>query len=261
MLRGVWTYRRFIRDMVAREFRGRYRGSLLGAVWVLLQPLALILVYTLIFSRIMRARLPGVDNSLAYSLYLCAGVFSFDYFGRTLSRCTNCFVEQANLLKKIAFPRSTLPAIALASSTLDFVIVALLFTAFLLVTGRFPGWSLLGFVPILLVLQGMALGLGILMGSVNVFFRDLTPMLGIVLQFWFWLTPIVYPLEVLPLPAQDLLLLNPVWPLVAAAQGIVLHGRWPEWSTLLWPALVALLFLCAGRLAFKRLCAEMVDEL
>jgi len=117
MLRGVFVYRRFVRDMVTREFRGRYRGSLLGGAWALIQPLVLILVYTLVFSRVMRARLPGLDDGLAYSLYLCAGIFLWDYFARTLARCTTCFLDQAALLKKVAFPRSTLPAIAMVSAT------------------------------------------------------------------------------------------------------------------------------------------------
>jgi len=106
--------------MVAREFRSRYLGSLLGSAWAVLGPLAMIFIYTVIFSRIMRAKLPGVDDSMAYGLYICAGLLPWTYFIELLSRFPGIFLEQAALIKKVHFPRITLPVIALCSSTINF---------------------------------------------------------------------------------------------------------------------------------------------
>jgi hypothetical protein len=105
MLRSIWSYRGFISGSVKREFQSRYRNSLLGAAWTVLNPLAMIVVYTIIFSQVMKARLPGADNGFAYSIYLCAGVLTWGLFAEIVSRVQNVFLEHANLIKKINFPR------------------------------------------------------------------------------------------------------------------------------------------------------------
>lgn len=109
MLRSMWSYRGFISGSVKREFQSRYRNSLLGAAWTVLNPLAMIVVYTVIFSQVMRARLPGVDSGFAYSIYLCAGVLTWGLFAEIVSRAQNVFLKNANLIKKISFPRICLP--------------------------------------------------------------------------------------------------------------------------------------------------------
>ena len=130
----------------------------------------------------------------------------------------------------MSFPRLSLPAIVLLTSTVNFAIIFALFLLVLLVAGRFPGWAVLGFVPLLALQQTFALGLGFLLGALNVFYRDVAHGVGVALQFWFWFTPIVYSISVLPDAAQALFRLNPMTALVDAYQGIVLRGAWPEWS-------------------------------
>ena len=105
MFAALWGYRGFIFESVKREFQSQYTNALLGAVWTIIKPLSMIVVYTVIFSQIMRAKLPGVDTKFAYSIYLCAGVLTWGLFTETVSRLQNIFLEQANLLKKISFPR------------------------------------------------------------------------------------------------------------------------------------------------------------
>jgi lipopolysaccharide transport system permease protein len=261
MLRALWNYRSFIWGMVAREFRARYVSSLLGGLWSVIHPLALIAIYTIIFGGVMRARLPGRDDSLSYSLYLCAGLFPWFYFSEVLQRCQTVFLEHANLLKKMSFPRISLPVILLLSSTINFSIVFGLFVGLLLVTGRFPGWPLVAFFPLLVLQQAFALGLGIFFGTLNVFYRDVAQFVAVVLQFWFWLTPIIYTVAILPDTARRLVELNPLFGPTDAYQRIVLQAEWPPWSVAAYPAAAALIALAAGFFAFQKLSGEIVDEI
>jgi lipopolysaccharide transport system permease protein len=260
-LRALWQYRGFVISMVAREFNSRYLGSLLGSLWAVLNPLAMIFIYTVIFSRIMRAKLPGIEDSMAYGMYICAGLLPWTYYIELLGRFPNIFLDQASLIKKVNFPRITLPVIALLSSTINFLIIFSVFLAFLALTGRFPGWVILGFIPLLIIQQLFVVGFGILLGSINVFFRDVGQFLNVILQFWFWFTPIVYPMPILPEKVRLLLYLNPLVPLVQAYQNIILYHQWPEWFHFLPHAVGAGLALVGGFMVFSRLSGEMVDEL
>jgi lipopolysaccharide transport system permease protein len=261
ILRSLWVYRGFILGSVQREFQSKYRNSLLGAAWTVLNPLAMIVVYTVIFAQVMRAKLPGVDNTFAYSIYLCAGVLTWGLFAEITGRAQNMFLEHANLLKKLSFPRLCLPVTVVANAGLNFAIVFGLFTAFLVASGNFPGWAYLALLPILAIQVAFAIGLGISLGVLNVFFRDVGQFFGIFLQFWFWLTPVVYPASILPERVRPLMALNPMANLVAAYQTILVTGQWPRWNSL-WPvALLALLFCALGFRLFKKHAGEMVDEL
>lgn len=261
MLANLWRYRSFILGMVKREFQARYLGSVLGSAWAVLSPLAMILIYIVVFGRVMRARLSGLDDGMAYGIFLCAGVLTWTLFTETINRCVTVFIEQANLLKKMSFPRATLPAIVLCSATLNFGIVFGVLLAFLAVTGRFPGWPLVAMVPLLLLQQALALGLGVSLGVVNVFFRDVGHMVMIGLQFWFWLTPIVYPVDILSERTRSLIAWNPVTQLVTAYQEIIVKGLWPEWSSFALPLVIAGSLLALALLSFRRLSGEMVDYL
>lgn len=261
LLQSVWHYRGFVLGSVQREFQSRYRNSLLGALWTIINPLAMIIVYTVIFSRLMQARLPGVDNDLGYGIYLCAGLLTWGLFAEMLGRSQAVFLEHANLLKKLSFPRICLPLVVVLNALLNFAIIFGLFLGFLLVTGNFPGWVVLGMLPVLLIQIVFAVGLGIILGVLNVFFRDVGQMTGIVLQFWFWFTPIIYPPSILPESAAALLKLNPMVPLIQAYQGIFVYGAWPQWSTL-WPMALVSILLCLFALSlFRKRAGEMVDEL
>ena len=261
MVRALWAYRAFIIGSVQREFQSKYRNSLLGAAWTVLNPLAMIVVYTVIFAQVMRAKLPGIDSTFAYSIYLCAGVLTWGLFAEITGRAQNMFLDHANLLKKLSFPRLCLPVTVVANASLNFAIVFALFTVFLLVTGNFPGWAYLGVLPVLAIQIAFAIGLGISLGVLNVFFRDVGQFFGIFLQFWFWLTPIVYSATILPESIRPMMAYNPMATLTAAYQTILVTGRWPNWQSL-WPVALLSLLLCAlGFRLFKTHAGEMVDEL
>jgi len=260
-LKALWAYRGFVLGMVARDFRGRYLGSVLGASWAVVNPLAQILIYTLVFSRVMQARLPNVQDSLAYSLYLCAGLLTWNYFVEVLLRSQTVFLEQANMLKKVSFPRVTLPSYVFLSASVNFSIIWGLFLAFLLISGRWPGWVLVGLVPLLLIQQVLAVGLGLVLGVTNVFFRDVAQAVGVGLQFWFWLTPIVYPLSAVPEAIRKLMAWNPLYPLIVSYQRIIVEHHWPVWSDLWLVGAVAAVVAVISETAFRHLSGQMVDEL
>ena len=261
LYRSLHDYRGFILGSVQREFQSRYRNSLLGALWPVFNPLSMIIVYTVIFSHIMRARLPGVDDSMAYSIYLCAGLLAWGLFSEITLRSQNMFLDNANLLKKISFPRICLPVIVLCNAAINFAIIIGLFLGFLLITGRWPGMAMLALIPLIALQMMFCAGLGMVLGVLNVFFRDVGQLFAICLQFWFWLTPIVYPMSILPEWVQRLLQLNPLTNLIGSYQNLFLYGQWPVWNSLL-PVFIAALVMCLiGLRLFRRRVGEMVDEL
>lgn len=257
----LWRYRGFVFGAVKRDFQAKYRNSLLGSMWNIINPLAMIVVYTLIFSQVMKARLPGLDTTFGYGIYLCAGVLTWGFFTEITTRLQNVFIENANLLKKINFPRLCLPIIVVVNALLNFSIVFGLFTVFLLLSGNFPGWVYLALIPLILVQAFFSIGLGMVLGVLNVFFRDVGQLFGVLVTFWFWLTPIVYPIDILPRELQPFLAWNPMTGFVQSVQGVLVHGVWPHWPKLT-PMLVSavVLFILGGKL-LRRYTAEMVDEL
>jgi lipopolysaccharide transport system permease protein len=261
LLKALWAYRGFILGSVKRDFQSRYQNSVLGATWSVLQPLAMIVVYTVIFSQVMRTRLPDVQGGFAYSIYLCAGVLTWGLFSEITGRAQNVFIDNAQLLKKLSFPRMSLPVTVVTNALVNFAIVFSLFTVFLVVSGNFPGVVFIAIVPVIAILVAFSIGLGIALGILNVFFRDVGQFFTIALQFWFWFTPIVYPRTILPPSVREWVWLNPMTPLIVAAQDILLHGQWPQWLTLL-PVLAISVLLCAwGWRLFRRHAGELVDEL
>ena len=258
---SLWRYRGFILGMVGREFQSRYLGSILGSIWAILNPIAMIFVYTVIFSKVMRSRLIGSEDTWAYGIFLCAGLLAWNFFAELVSRCQTIFVEHANMIKKVNFPRTTLPVILFLSSSINFIIIFGIFIIFLLIMGKFPGWCIIGFVPLLIIQQAFAMGLGIFLGTMNVFFRDIGQIVGIVLQFWFWFTPIIYPVSILPEKIKLLLVFNPMTQFITSYQQIILQNQWPDIYLLKFHIIGALIFLTAGLSIFRKLSGDIADEL
>lgn len=261
MLRGLWGYRGFILGSVKREFQSKYRNSMLGAAWTVLNPLAMIVVYTVIFAQVMHTKMPGTDSTFAYSIYLCAGILTWGLFAEITSRAQGVFLENANLIKKINFPRICLPLIVVLNALLNFAIIFGLFSVFLVISNNFPGWPFLAIIPVLIVQVLLAIGLGMVLGVLNVFFRDVGQFFVIFIQFWFWLTPIVYPVTILPDRIRTLLQANPMAAIIAAYQAILVNRQWPQWHSLLLPLLLSILLCMLGMHLFRKRAGEMVDEL
>lgn len=262
MFKALWAYRSFVLNSVWREFSGKYRESLLGAFWSVANPLAMIVIYTVVFAQLMRPSLGGHEKTpFAFSIFLCAGVITWGLFAEMLGRLNGVFLDNSNLIKKSNFPRICLPAIVALSALLNFSIVFALYLGFLALIGHWPGWVLVAVVPLLLLQILFALGLGVFLGTLNVFFRDVGQFTGVFLQFWFWLTPIVYVFGALPAEVQDLLQYNPMQSLMSAYQKIFLDQQWPEMASLLPLLVLTLAFLGIGAYFFMSRVGELVDEL
>ena len=264
MLRSLWRFRGFIADSVLREFRTRYAGSLLGASWNLINPLVQILIYTLVFSEVMRSRLPGNGNdAYAYSIFLCAGVLPWQFFTELVGRGSGVFVENANLLKKSSFPRVALPVVTLLVALVNFCVTWFIFLLFLALVGRLPSLgAALAVLPYFGLLGALGFGLALLVGTLNVFFRDATQLISIVLQLSFWLTPIVWPASTIPPRFAYLLSFNPFYAAIAPIQQAFL-GNPVSAAT----QGVAALALCAtfcltvGYVLYRHWAPEFADEL
>lgn len=264
LLRDLYRFRGFVLGSIRREVAAQYQGSVLGLGWVVLNPLAMILIYTLVFAEVMRSRLPGVESTFGYSIYLCAGLLPWTYLGEALTRLTSVFVAHGNLIKKATFPRICLPVIALGAAMINFAVIMALFLGFLVLTGGFPGWLILAIVPALLVQTALTLGLGVFLGTAHVFFRDVAQVLGVGLQFWFWLTPIVYPVSVLPDWARGIMAWNPAAILVGHYQSVLLYHRLPDlsaWGALCGVTLLSALLVALGLMLYRARAGEMSDEL
>jgi len=258
---SLYRYRGFIAGSVLRDFQTRYKTSMLGALWLVIQPLAMILVYTLVFSQVMRARLPGGGGVYDYSIYLCIGIITWGLFAEIVGRGQNVFIESAALIKKLSFPRICLPVIVMLTASLNFLIIFSIFLVFLIINGSFHFLSVINIIPLLIIQVLFAIGLGISLGVINVFFRDIGQFVGILLQFWFWFTPIVYVMSTLPEWAQEILKYNPMATLVDNYQRIIIHQEGINWPEMM-PVVIVTICLCLlGIYLFKRHAADMVDEL
>ena len=262
MIKSIWQYRQFIYSSVKREFQSRYTGTVLGGSWMIFQPLAMILVYTLVFSNVMHSKLAGMDGNIyAYSIYLCAGALPWNMFNEIVMNIINVFQVNANLLKKVSFPRICLPIISVISSILNFSIGFLIFLFFLLLTGSFPVNSFFAFFVVLIVQLVFSLCISIGLGVMNVFFRDVGQMMGILLQFWFWFTPIVYPVKIIPGTLSWFLNFNPMYHLIKGYQDIFLYDRLPDFLSI---ATVLFFSIALGIWSlhiYRKHVGEMVDEL
>lgn len=258
---GVWRFRGLIWSSVLREFQSRYRGSLLGIAWTILNPLAMILVYTLIFSEIMKTRLPDSSVPYAYSIYLMSGVLTWGLFSEIVMRGQSVFLDNANYLKKVNVPKLCFPVINLCNALVNFAIVFALFLIFLALIGHFPTHILWAFFLVLTVQLALSFGLGLLLGVLNVFFRDVGQFIGVFLQFWFWLTPIVYSASILPAWVKPYLALNPMAPIVSAYQHLFLQNTILDWRLLLPSIAFAVVFNAFAWLLYRRCATEIVDEL
>jgi lipopolysaccharide transport system permease protein len=219
----VWTWRGFILASVVRELRARYARSLFGWIWLLLPPAVLIGIYTLVFSRLMRgAGLPD-HGPYTYAIFLCAGMLTWQWFSELLSRLVGLFNNYATLIKKTTVPWYALLAVDLLVTGFGLVVQLGLFSIVLVAVDLWPGWRASLFIPLLFVQALLAVGLGLGLAVLQVFFRDIGMTVPLVLQVWFWMTPIVYPLAALPVEFQGLLRWNLATPIVQGYQNILIH--------------------------------------
>ena len=259
--KSLWGYRQFVISSIFNEFKVRLARSQLGVLWMILQPLSQVLIYALILSTVMAAKLPGVSSRYAYALYLMSGTLAWSLFAEIVSRCLTLFIDQANLIKKMQFPRIALPAIVVGTAMINnlmlFVAILLIFALF----GHYPTIQIFWLPVLTIIMVGFSIGIGLILGVMNVFIRDLTHGVPILLQLLFWATPIVYPITIIPDRLNSILSFNPLIPIVTAYQQLLLNGVAPDVRQLLVLVLLSVPLLGLGYFIFRRASPEMVDAL
>lgn len=261
MLRELWVYRTYIFGNALADLRNRYAGSMLGALWNILQPLFQILIFTFIFSEIMLAKLPGLDSASAFAIYLCAGILPWGQFSEAVLRGSGALIENTTYLKKLPVPEHIFIAqVVVASSMMLFVSMTLLFLVVFISGGTISlTWLLI--VPILILLMLFAFGIALLFGSINVFFRDVGQFLGTALQIWMWLTPIVYLKEIVPQYIQNLFIYNPAYWFIDSLHEIIVFSHVPPLRNWIIMISLSLVTLVIGSSVLRKLRSEIRDVL
>ena len=275
-LKDIWQARELLQNLTNREVRGKYRRTALGQLWSLANPIAAILIYTFIFSFIFR--LPaqvgdpsGLDN---YALWLVCGLLPWLFFNRVLSLGVDSLVLNGALIQKVYFPRIVLP-LSLANATF---FTWMLEMGVLVVAFLFLGAFVLPWLPVLIVAMVVfalfAVGLAMIVSIVNVYFRDLSYLLTIVLQFWFYLTPILYPIDLVvtqserlgglfgtPITLLNLYQVNPVEGFIEIFRNVLYDNAAPEASTVLIALGWTVLSLGSGLLLYAKKEKQMAELL
>ena len=257
-LRDLWRHRALVGVLVAREVKARYRGSVLGFFWSLLNPLLMLAVYALVFRLLLPNRSPSTSP---YALFLFCGLLPWNWFSASVSDSAASLLTHGALLRKILFPAEVLPAVAVFAQGVHFLLALPVLLAALLAGAlgafgtRVPlGWALAQ-VPFLLLLQALLLlGIGFFLAALTVHFRDVRDLLQTVLSVLFFATPILYTLRDLPKGrVTGLLALNPLAPLFSAWHDALFYGRFSPPRTWAAAAAVSLVALALGWAFFDRL--------
>lgn len=259
---SLWQYRDFIRSAIINDVRNRFTRSALGSLWAILQPLAQAAIFAVVMSVILQARLPGMTSTTSYASYLLSGLLGWNLFVDSLNQGLSLFINNGNTIKKVRFPLVTLPTIAGGIALLNHFLLLLATVFILTLLGYFPNpkaWLMLPLLGILTL--GVGLSIGIVLGIMNVFIRDISIVVPIVTQLLFWFSPIVYSPEALPTFFQQILLINPMAGLVQSYQAVLVFQTMPAWHWLAYPFVLTILALLIGRWLLRRCFAQMVDIL
>lgn len=250
-----------LRELVKRDLQGRYSGSLLGFFWALVQPLWQFVLFTFVFSTVMRVS-PVGERTASFAVFLFSGLLPWLAFHETLVRSSTAITDNAALIKKVTFPSEILVLAVAVSALVQEALALGVFAAVLAARGEMA-WSGLPWLLVAVPLQlALAIGLGLLLAGAQVFVRDVAPVVGLVLSGWFYLTPIVYPLGLVPERYRSWIAVNPLTTVVGLYRSALL-GAPPGASVVpaLQLALLSGVVLSAGLLAFRRLRPAFVDSI
>jgi lipopolysaccharide transport system permease protein len=261
MFQALWQYRQFVFSSIRSEFSSRFARSKLGGLWAIFNPLAQVAIYALILSNVMQARVAGIEGQYAFAIYLSAGMLAWNLFAEIVSRCVNVFIANANLIKKAMFPKIVLPAIAVGSCLLDNIMLFIAILLIFAVAGYFPGISVIWLPLLTFSTVALAVGIGLILGVLNVFIRDIAQVVPIVLQIMFWFTPIVYPISIIPEAYRQYMLLNPMYLLVTAYHDVLVFGGAPNYGHIIGVTVFSCVLLLVGFMLFVKANEEMADVL
>lgn len=254
-LKEVLAYKEMLTASVKKDLRARYRGSVLGFLWTLLNPLMQLAIYSIVFPFLLRMQEPY------YPLFVFVGLLPWIWFTSSLATSTIIIVGNASLVKKIYFPRMILPLSTVTTGGINCILGLAVAVGAVLVSGvPITPWALLLPLPLLLQFVFTA-GLCLLLSSLYVYFRDLEHIVGILMQVWFYLTPIVYNSRILPEFFANLLELNPMTQLVNCYRAILIYGNAPDFRGVAWLTAISLAVFAVGALVFTKVQRHFAEEL
>ena len=246
-IKEIWAYRSMIRSLVHKDLRGRYQASVLGFLWTFIVPLCQLLVYTVVFSVILK------NNIEKFYLYLFVALIPWNFFSACLTGGSSCIIQQQSLVNKIYFPREVVPIAFVTGAFVNMLyceIVVFLVALFSGVQFSVPGLLCL---PLVMAIEYiLALGITMIMSAIDVYFRDLEHILGIIAMAWMFMTPIMYDINIAGRLGKYLML-NPMTPIVTAYRDILYRGGVPELGTLGISLGMGVFFLAVGFLVFGKL--------
>lgn len=263
---SLWQYRVLIKHMVLREVASRYKGSLLGLMWSVINPILMLAVYTFFFSVVFQSRWSGAghegsDSKFEFAIVLYAGLLVFNLFSECISRAPSLILSNANYVKKVVFPLEVLPWVALGSALFHVLIGFGVILVFIVLASMPLHASAVLFPLVLLPLVPMIMGLCWLLSSVGVFFRDIGQIIGMALTALMFLSPIFYPTSALPESLQSLLYWNPLTFVIEQSRNVLIWGTLPDFGGLFVYSAVSLGVAWLGLLAFKAMRSGFADVL
>jgi lipopolysaccharide transport system permease protein len=233
MTKSLWHNRSLVRALVQRDVMGRYRGSFMGILWSLFNPVFMLSVYTFMFSVVFKARWSGGGESRTeFALVLFAGLIVFNIFGESINRAPSCILNNTNYVKKVLFPLEILPCVALGSALFHALVsIGVWVLAYALLFGVPHATAL--FLPlILLPMLLFTLGLSWALAALGVYLRDVSQVVGLITTALMFLSPIFYPVSALPEDYRTLMLLNPLTPSIEQVRAVLFWGNLPDFGLL-----------------------------
>lgn len=252
LLLNVFNGRHILKTMVIKDIKSRYAGSLFGPLWIIATPLYQILLYTFLFSVILRMRFEEGSGTSSFVVYLLAGLIPWLFFAEATARGISTFIDNAQIIKKVKFPMEVCVATVIISSAVTFLVYMLFYLIMLIAMGILNYHTLPLFIlPIIievLLIAGLSFGLG----SIAVFFRDITQAIVMILNLVFFLTPIVYPASAIPAKLRWLFNVNPFYFIVEISRNVLVRGKIPDSVSIIYPSVCALVIFIAGYYIFNR---------
>jgi lipopolysaccharide transport system permease protein len=256
-LAELWRYRELVQILVWRDLKVRYRQTLLGVTWVLVQPLLTTLIFTFLFNRVAHIQAGG---GVPYVLFVLAGITLWNLFSNGLQNAGNSLIGSAHVISKVYFPRLIIPVAALLSGLADLVVTSTLLIVLMFWYGVVPPMAVLLTPVLVAICYFLALGGGLWLAALNVEYRDIRVLIPFLLQFGMYVTPVVYPLSALPERFRRVAYLNPMTGVVESFRG-ALFGTSVPWGALGWSILAAVLLMISGMMYFRtkeRVFADML---
>jgi ABC-type polysaccharide/polyol phosphate export permease len=256
-IRSLVRYRALVQSLVSRELKARYRGSVLGFFWSFVNPLLLLLTYTLVFTVI----LPGRQSEAMqpYFLFFFTGILPWTWFSASLAESSGVLISSGNLIKKVLFPAEVLPAVTVIANLVHFLLGLPILLVFLAWKGKL-GWTALLLPLPLLVQLVLCLGFALFLSAITVHFRDVQSILGHVLHLWFFATPVLYHYGDIHGTLRQVLRMNPMTHVLVSYQQILFHGHFGHWRGLGLAFLVGVAVFAVGAFLFDRLRDTFPEE-